>query len=331
MPDNTPLISVIVPIYNVEQFLEQCIESILAQTYKNFELYLVDDGSTDTSGTIADSYIAKDDRITVFHKQNGGLSDARNYGMDRAHGQYMTFIDSDDFIGPDYLRILVELALTNSADISVIKSGEVPEEATYAEIQTASTANNIDKRNSVTAEEAIKKMCVRQGFGTSAWGKLYKSSLYETRRFPKGRLYEDLLTVPYVFAQAEKVAYSDSVQYYWRQRNNSIMHRPIRPVDLEVFDGLDALSKFIDKNYPDIHDAGTGRFVADFFGTIVNRLVYDKEYVKKANELKDKYKKYLKEGTKNPLLSKAAKLKTKAFLINVRLYKILYLLVLSKR
>lgn len=323
MSKSSPLVSVIVPIYNIEQFLKPCVDSILAQTYDNYEVYLVDDGSTDNSGQLAEEYAKADERITVFHKPNGGLSDARNYGIERAHGEYLTFIDSDDFIGEDYLKILVELVTENDADISVIKSMEVPEDGAYT--KPAFT----DKRACGTAEEAIKKMCVRDGFGTSAWGKLYKADLYANRKFPKGKLYEDLLTVPYVFAEAKKVAYSDSIQHYWRQRNNSIMHRPIREVDLEVFDGLIAISNYIDDHYPAIHDAGVGRFVADFFGTIVNRLVYDKEYVAKANQLKTKYRLYLTQAADNKFLSRKAKLKTKAFLINVRLYKMIYLTLLK--
>ncbi len=313
--NNTPLISVIVPLYNVQKYIRQCVESILVQSYENFELVLVDDGSTDESGKIIDEYTQKDQRVKVFHKPNGGISDARNFGLEHTNGEYITFVDSDDFVGKDYLKKLVELLFEYSADISIVSS------MTVAEDGYIKPFDDSEKSGCDNTMDAIKNMCIRKHYGLSPWAKLYKKSLFDGVKYPVGRIHEDLLTTPYIFARAEKIAYSESIQLYYRVHNESIMHRPLKSIDFDVFEGLCKLVDYVDENYPQIHDAAVCRFVDDFYSTVMERLVYQKQYRKKANELKKEYAVYLKSVKDNPYISKNTKLKTKMFMASVMLYK----------
>lgn len=315
---NTPLVSVIVPLYNVEKYIGQCVESILKQSYENFEIVLVDDGSTDNSSNIIDRYGDKDTRVKVFHKPNGGISDARNFGLEHTQGEYITFVDSDDFVGVDYLKKLVDLIFRYSADISIVSNMTVGEDG-YIKPYVDSNVSGCDN-----TQDAIKNMCIRKHYGLSPWAKLYKKSLFEGIRYPIGRIHEDLLTTPYIFSRAKKIAYSESIQLYYRIHNESIMHRPLKSIDFDVFEGLCKLVDFVDDKYPEIHDAAVCRFVNDFYGTVVERLIYQKQYKEKANELKKEYAVYLNAVKDNSYISKNTKLKTKLFMTNVMLYKAFY-------
>lgn len=311
-------VSVIVPVYNVENYLERCVQSILSQTYTEFEVLLVDDGSTDASGELCDRYAQQYEKIRSLHKVNGGLSDARNYGMEHAEGNYYTFIDSDDYIGVDYLKILVDLVLLYNVKMASFIPKSVVDNG-----RTEYLASS-DHRGCLKREEALECMCRKKYFGVSACAKLYARELFETRKYPKGRLYEDLLTTPYLMALCDKVAYSDSIQYYYVQRSDSIMHKKITDRDLSVFDGLDRLVRFMDENYPNVHDAAICRYIDDSFDTIIHRLTYDEEYNSKILKVRNICGKYWKEGIKNPYISKGKKIQLAMLLMNAKLYKAVY-------
>lgn len=318
MSDAIPKVSVIVPVYNVERYLDKCIKSIIGQSFIDFELLLIDDGSTDSSGDICEVYNTKDSRVRVFHKENGGLSDARNYGIDRAMGMFYTFIDSDDYIGSDYLKILVELVDKYEADISVIKSKNIYSDGT---LEFGTPANDVRVFNTT---DALSHMCRNTFFGISAWGKLYSKKLFEGIRYPKGKLYEDVLTTPYLFAKANRVVSCDAVQYYWLQRSESIMHRKISMEDFVLFDNMEKLINFIDQNYPDVHDAAICRFVNDSFWTIVQRLACSENYYEQIDFVINRCKKYWKEGLFNNYLSLSKKVNILTILFSKKIYKALY-------
>ena len=184
-----PLISVIVPVYNVEAYLNRCVDSILTQTFTNFELMLVDDGSTDGSGSICDSYLDKDSRVIVFHKPNGGLSDARNYGLDRMSGVYVAFIDSDDWIDSRYFETLLHTIQTTGSQISQCNFRFVFEDGTIKEPEYGYCEQLI-----LTKKDAIRSLVESKWFDglyIPVWGKLYSSALFEKVRFQKGRIHED--------------------------------------------------------------------------------------------------------------------------------------------
>lgn len=214
---NNELISVIVPIYNVEKYLEKCILSIINQKYKNLEILLIDDGSTDNSGSIADKYSKKDKRIKVFHKKNGGLSDARNYGIDRATGKYLAFIDSDDYIDKNMYYELYNNLVKTKSDISICKRCIVYEDGT---IDGVSLENDVIL--TFSRDDAMVELNFLTYFDCSACDKLYKKEMFDEIRFPIGKISEDAYTIYKVIFNAKKVVLTNNTLYCYFQRSNSI-------------------------------------------------------------------------------------------------------------
>ena len=181
----TELISVIVPVYNVERYLRRCVDSILHQTYRNLEVLLVDDGSTDASGAICDEYAAQEEHVTAVHQKNGGLSAARNTGIERAKGTYLCFVDSDDFLDSRMLETLCRDLQEQDADVAVVgfRMFEREEELAPAELTVPGQC--------MTGREAIRNTLVSDELGDFAWNKLYKRELFRDIRYPLGRMMED--------------------------------------------------------------------------------------------------------------------------------------------
>jgi glycosyltransferase involved in cell wall biosynthesis len=210
-------ISVIVPIYNVERLLCRCIESIRKQTYKNLEIILVDDGSPDNSGDICEDYADKDRRIKVIHKCNGGLSDARNIGIEFASGEYICFVDSDDWLDLDMLELLHKVCVDRKADIVECSYRNVY--ADYIQEETCCTAEIIEADSIF----ALEGMLDWKYFKPVAWNKLYKKSVLGDIRYPLGKIHEDEFTTYKYFYNANKLVYVDVSKYnYDRTRNDSI-------------------------------------------------------------------------------------------------------------
>jgi glycosyltransferase involved in cell wall biosynthesis len=216
MSQSEPLISVVVPVYKVEKYIHECINSVLGQTYKNFELILVDDGSPDTCGEICDDYSRKDTRVRVIHKKNGGLSDARNAGIDIAKGEYITFIDSDDYVHQDYLKVMLRLAEEHHASI--------------VQVDFTNQADNLGQGASerislFNPEEALTDMLRMRKVQVIACAKLYRTDLFKAVRYPYGRLNEDnLTTYKLILACRNMVAVSPEKLYYYRVNDTGIMN-----------------------------------------------------------------------------------------------------------
>ena len=198
------MISVIVPVYKVEKFLPFCVQSILAQTCSDWELILVDDGSPDRCGEICEQFARQDGRIRALHKENGGLADARNAGTAVAQGEYITYIDSDDWVAPQLLERLLEQAKITGADVVVCDMAK-----TDSEEMTFENTNAGPK--SFTGPQAMEAMLYQTGFDTSACGKLFRAELCQKNLFPKGRLYEDLFTIYKMLFAAQTVVYLPQV------------------------------------------------------------------------------------------------------------------------
>lgn len=219
-----PLISIIVPIYNVEQYVDKCIQSILNQTYQNLEIILVDDGATDCSGSIADSYAARDKRIKVFHKENGGLSDARNYGLNHVTGDYILFVDSDDFIENIMCERLLTVAISSNADM-VSCNYYIYRGNDDISIHTMSVQ---DDKRAFTGMDMLRYYLLKtEPFDLNVvWNKLFKSELFNGEvpvRFPKGRVQEDNFTIFRLFLNANTIVTVNNPLYYYVQRTGSIM------------------------------------------------------------------------------------------------------------
>lgn len=237
------LVSIIIPIYKVELYLKRCLDSVLNQTYTNLEIILVDDGSPDGCPQICDEYAAKDKRIAVIHKENGGLSDARNAGLDICKGKYISFIDSDDWVDEKYIEILLNLAIKENADIAI---GE--------NIQTngiCNKPNNISKIQTYSSKEALYHLFSHNHIAfTISCGKLYRKKLFSNLQFPIGKFHEDEFTTYILFYRSKKIVYTNSILYYYFRHSNSITG------SRHPWDILEALEQrylfFKDKNERDL-------------------------------------------------------------------------------
>ena len=214
------MISVIVPVYNVKKYLKKCVDSILSQTYSEFELILVDDGSKDGSGELCDDLQKLDDRIRVIHQENAGLSVARNTGTKAAKGDYIAYIDSDDWVMPNYLEELYQNLMEYQAQVSVCGYQVVGE---YAEVIT-DDKNKEHVVSHYTGREATEQIVrYHKRFMITAWGKLYHKSVLDLLYYPDGRAHEDEFVTYKVFYESEKVAVSTKALYMYLQRDGSIM------------------------------------------------------------------------------------------------------------
>lgn len=210
------LISIIVPVYNVEKYLERCINSIINQTYKNLDIILVNDGSTDNSGKICDEFNFKDNRIQVIHKTNGGLSDARNAGLEIAKGEYIGFVDSDDYIALDMFETLYNLTQKYSAEISILSFYEMYN-GKLISVRDSKKLEQMDKI------EAIKELLIDTKIQSYAWNKLFKKSLFENLKFPTDKNFEDIATTLLLFEKANKIVLLEEPKYYYLRRDDSIV------------------------------------------------------------------------------------------------------------
>lgn len=229
-------ISVIIPIYKVEKYLSRCVESVMNQTYRNLEIILVDDGSPDRCGEICDDYAKKDSRITVVHKKNGGLSSARNAGLDVATGDYVGFIDSDDYIDLQMYEKLCDALQSHDADMSICNYAYVAEESDSCQDKEILYSPIVTEV--LTPEQAYQKIDPSwngYSFYVTAWNKLYKRGLFENLRFKEGFINEDEFLVHHMFAQCQRIAVIDDVLYMYVQRGGSITNVK---VSLKSLDGV---------------------------------------------------------------------------------------------
>ena len=241
MTGRSDKISVIVPIYKVEKYIGKCVESIINQTHSNLEIILVDDGSPDTCGEICDAYAAKDTRVKVIHKENGGLSDARNAGIEVATGDYIGFVDSDDYIHSQMYEKLLGAILEHGADMSICSYECVDEEG---EVITRENPIRTEVLSNIAALEKLADP--NWWYYTIACDKLYKKKLFDTVRFPKGKIHEDQFTVHELFYACEKIATITDKLYFYLQRNNSIMSTRIGISHLDDIEALCNRSDFYD-------------------------------------------------------------------------------------
>lgn len=237
-------ISVIVPVYKVEPYLDRCVQSITDQHYKNLEIILVDDGSPDNCPAMCDAWAAKDSRVKVVHKQNGGLSDARNAGMAIATGELMGFVDSDDWIAPDMYQHLHDLMAADNSDIASSGAEMVWEDGTPSHILTKSGCCVLDQEDAMRA--IIKESWLKQ----PVCFKLYKTALIRDIPFPVGKYHEDVFWSYQAVARAQKVSVSDKVCYYYAQHSNSIMGEGYSLKRLDAIEAYCRRIEFVRQAYP---------------------------------------------------------------------------------
>lgn len=242
------LVSVIVPMYNVENYIEQCVQTIINQSYSNLEIILIDDGSPDESGVIADRLSEQDERIVVYHKKNGGLSDARNYGIDRANGDYLTFTDSDDFIDSKMIETLISLALKYDAEFVECKNCRCAETDTPDSFIIMKA--NSQETHSFIEDDKMKMFLNPHSVKTTAWAKLYSKRLFESIRYPVGKYHEDVFTTYKLVHDANKVVSTNYIGYVYRANSNSITTSKFNKKRLDAIEGKIEQAHFIEKHYP---------------------------------------------------------------------------------
>ncbi len=241
---NAAKVSIIVPVYKVERYLDKCISSIVNQTYTNLEIILVDDGSPDQCPQMCDAWAEKDTRIRVIHKENGGLSDARNAGMAVATGEYIAFVDSDDWIAPDLYTHLYRRLTEDHSDISACGVQLVWEDGTSPRILTCMGNHVLSK------EEAMQAIIEESWLKQPVWYKLYKTNLIKDILFPVGKYHEDVFWSYQAVDKANKVSVSDYIGYYYLQRNDSIMGEEYSLRRLDAVEAKVQRHAYIKENFP---------------------------------------------------------------------------------
>lgn len=302
-----PLISVIVPVYKVEEYLDRCIESIINQTYENLEVILVDDGSPDNCPKMCDEWAKKDKRIKVIHKKNGGLSDARNRGIEKANGKYISFVDSDDYINSDYISELYNAITTNDCDISI--SGIVVK---YTNGTIINRYTNI--KEELNSKETLKKMLYDDGIDVSAYAKLYKRELFKNIKFPKGRLYEDAATTYKLIYSSKKIANNNVPTYFYMIRNDSIAHGRFNKKKMDLIKSTKEMTDFIKDKYPDLSDACDRRLMYAYLSTISQLASSNEIHEKEENILTE----YIKKNSKKALKDKKCPKRDKFAIITLK-------------
>ena len=239
-------VSVIVPIYKVEKYLDQCVESIINQTYSNLEIILVDDGSPDNCPKMCDEWAKRDSRIKVVHKENGGLSDARNAGMKVATGDCVSFIDSDDYVSVDFFQTLLDVMIQEKSDIVECDLVKFYEDSPIENIEFSQEINTFD------TEKSMSMLISENEFHQHVWNKLYKADVALNIPFAKDKLNEDEFWTYLVFGQAQKVSKIKKPMYYYLQRSGSIMGSGYSLRRLDALEGRRNRQKYIEKNFPSL-------------------------------------------------------------------------------
>lgn len=277
------LISVIVPVYNVEQYIERCVNSIIDQSHVNLEILLVDDGTPDNSGRICEHYAVKDNRIIVIHKANGGLSDARNVALDIAKGEYIVFVDSDDYIGKDHIFTLLKLILKHDVKLGI----SLPNP--FIEGEPPSISSIGIKEIKYSNDDAVQALMYQHPFDNNAWAKIYHKSLFSSIRYPKGLLYEDVATTYKLILRSDGVVFVNDKSYFYLLRTNSIEGSPF---SVKKFESLMTIIKDLEqaiKDYPIHKNAIECRIVSLLFHVLFEtppRSEYESKLLRKIDQYK---------------------------------------------
>lgn len=275
-------ISVIIPVYNVEEFLEECILSVINQTYKNLEIILINDGSTDKSGYICDEYKKKDSRIKVIHKSNTGVSNTRNIGIDKATGIYLMFIDSDDYIELDTCEVLKNYMEKEKSDIVICSHYRKKHKKRKKIIK------NYDSR------EGIKQILLQKDLETSPCGRLFRKSLFKNIYFPeKIKIGEDLATIYRIFDKANKITFISDEKYFYRIRKNSAMTSKFDKKKMDVYSVFEEFNVFLLKKYPDLVPYLKNREIKTYIHYLISMYANNYKEIEDIRKLQHEIKKHV--------------------------------------
>lgn len=279
-------ISIIIPIYNSEVYLDRCLNSIIKQTYENFEVLLINDGSTDASNEICEKYCKADSRFIYFYNENHGVAYTRNFGISHSTGDYITFVDSDDYISSYYLEILYKSLINTCSDISICMSKNVFKHNAIKQ------SNDFKYKTKVfSSNEALENMLCEHEIDTSFWGKLYKTSLFNNITIKNYKIFEDLDTLYKIILKSKKICYVYTKLYFYFVRLDSLSHNHFSKENLYVLEILDNLEENL-KNNTNLKDAVLIRKMNANFYIIRNTKKCD-SYNKQARNFIKKNRKYV--------------------------------------
>lgn len=278
-------IGVIVPVYNAERYLKRCIESILRQSFKDFELILIDDGSIDASGKICDEYAEKNKSVRVIHSTHKGVAAIRNRGLDENRSEYIVFVDSDDYIDRNYLKTLYQTMIRNKADL-VISCGKILAEGGEKAEGLDSVAGKIEE-HIASKGEIFKRMFADRQTIAFVWGKLYHRNIFQSVHFPDGDIYEDIKVIDKIIENSHRIVYTSYTGYYYVQTSNSITRGNVSLKHMVLLKNGQYLLDFINQNYPDIrNEAKKQYFWSCFF--VLSMLVSFSQYEKECQAIRRK-------------------------------------------
>lgn len=309
-------ISVLVPIYNAEKYIEKCLDSIVNQTYENIEIVLIEDGSTDNSLEIIKEYSKQDKRIKIISIKNNGVADARNKALENATGNYVTFVDSDDYVEKDYVETLYTNLKKYEADIAVCNCYNIIEKTGSKNFKTFGI-NKVKEYNNI---EAVENLFYYNFFRHSPWGKLYKKNLWNNIKFPVGKNYEDLATIYKLFLKSKNVIYIPKEKYNYLIRQGSIVHNEMKKEDVEaILEYTQKILQDITQNYPTLIPS------AEYMVTYLNLSLWKKVPVGKYKEydktIKNNIKKYRISIIKNKKVNKKPKCMMLLSFLGRRIYR----------
>ena len=307
-PDNTPLISVIIPAYNADKTITHCLRSVFAQTYPNIEVIFVDDGSSDQTGHIADAVSAKNPQMRIFHIAHHGLAMARNTGLENAAGEFIFFMDADDWIEPDTLQDLYERIIAYDADMAM--TGTVTETDDGLEI---SKTHDLKKR--MNRDEYLTCYTLRESAAyVRVWGKLFKKDLFRGVTFPIGKRHEDVYAFPAIYQNLNRAVFSDRFGYHYVQHSGSIMHSLPSP---HTFDAVDAacsvFDSFLSMGYTKLLPGAEGKIYA-----AMRRMPAGSGFARYYMEAKDKHLTRIRKLQRLHLYSLRSRIRNTLFYMGVR-------------
>lgn len=305
-------VSVILPVYNVEEYLPKCMQSLFSQTFSDFEIIIIDDGSNETCSRLCDSY-KEHPGVAVYHKKNGGLSDARNYGIEHASGDWIIFIDPDDYVDPDHIEYLVSLSDRYGTDMAISQHRDLFPDGRVKDFGAEGEECLDDKT-------CIERMLYHDVIDTSAWGKMYRKTLFKEIRYPVGLCFEDIGTTYALMMEAGKIAVGYRSTYNYIYRPNSIVTGAFNPHKIDMLKNTDKMARDVLSVYPDLKDAVIRRRVYARFSTL-NQMENAVGYDALKKDIIAFIKKYSKNVLRNPRTPKRDRLAIRLLLVNYDLYR----------
>lgn len=290
------LISVIIPIFNVEKYLGACIDSILAQTYTNLEILLIDDGSTDNSGNICDMYANMDERIRVFHQQNQGIASVRNRGVDEAKGVYIFWIDSDDYVSTTIIQELYDLLVKTDADMSICSYVQGSERDYVFKQNSEYRVESFDYKKGL---ELIYESHKFSFIMAASWAKIIKKSLYEGLRYPDGKIFEDIYMSHRLISKCKRITYTSKEMYYYYQWPESILGKKLYKAKLDYLGAFEERIHFFHElDLPKLEEKAKLQYLHALMWEYsrAKDILHDKNMIK---YIKKEYRKYYTLGTEN--------------------------------